>query len=105
MYAGFLKDKSRNLSKIVSVLRSASVERFDVSRMRDFFKVLQTAINPKNPVMLNKKSARWFDSESSSYMKTAFSFPFWFINLLIAGFSTLPAVDHGLAMIPLMGLH
>ena len=30
-------DKSRNLSKIVSVLRSASVERFDVSRMRDFF--------------------------------------------------------------------
>ena len=29
-------DKSRNLSKIVSVLRYASVERFDVSRMRDF---------------------------------------------------------------------
>ena len=27
---------SRNLSKIVSVLLSASVERFDVSRMRDF---------------------------------------------------------------------
>ena len=32
----FFLDKSRNLSKIVSVLRSASVERFDVSRMRDF---------------------------------------------------------------------
>ena len=32
----FFKDKSRNLSQIVSVLRSASVERFDVSRMRDF---------------------------------------------------------------------
>ena len=30
-------DKSRNLSKIVSVLLSASVERFFVSRMRDFF--------------------------------------------------------------------
>ena len=33
----FFKDKSCNLSKIVSVLRSASVERFFVSRMRDFF--------------------------------------------------------------------
>ena len=32
----FFLDKSRNLSKIVSVLRSASVERFDFSRMRDF---------------------------------------------------------------------
>ena len=32
----FLKDKSRNLFKIVSVLRSASVERLFVSRMRDF---------------------------------------------------------------------
>ena len=31
-----LLDKSRKLSKIVSVLQSASVERFDVSRMRDF---------------------------------------------------------------------
>ena len=30
-------DKSLNLSKIVSVLRSASVKRFNVSRMRDFF--------------------------------------------------------------------
>ena len=30
-------DKSCNLSKIVSVLLSASVERFFVSRMRDFF--------------------------------------------------------------------
>ena len=30
-------DKSPKLSKIVSVLRSASVERFDVSCMRDFF--------------------------------------------------------------------
>ena len=29
--------KSRNLSKIVSVLLSASVERVGVSRMRDFF--------------------------------------------------------------------
>ena len=29
-------DKSRKLSKIVSVLQSASVERFNVSRMRDF---------------------------------------------------------------------
>ena len=33
----FLKDKSCNLSKIVLVLQSASVERFDVSRMRDFY--------------------------------------------------------------------
>ena len=32
----FLLDKSRKLSKIVSVLQSASVERFNVSRMRDF---------------------------------------------------------------------
>ena len=32
----FFVDKSRNLSKIVSVLPSAAVERFDVSRMRDF---------------------------------------------------------------------
>ena len=31
-----LLDKSRILSKIVSVLRSASVERFNVFRMRDF---------------------------------------------------------------------
>ena len=41
------RKKSRNLSKIVSVLLSASVERFDVSRMRDFFKehsVLQWVI-------------------------------------------------------------
>ena len=30
-------DKSGKLSKIVSVLQSASVERFDVSRMRAFF--------------------------------------------------------------------
>ena len=35
MYFFFL-DKSRNLSKIVSVLLSASVERFFVSRLRDF---------------------------------------------------------------------
>ena len=34
----FFLDKSRKLSKIVSVLQSASVERFDVSRMRDFLK-------------------------------------------------------------------
>ena len=33
----YFLDKSRNLSKIVSVLLSASVERFDISRMRDFF--------------------------------------------------------------------
>ena len=58
-----------------------------------------------HPVLLNKNSARSFDSESSSSMKRTFSFPFWFINLVIAGFSTLPAVDLGLAMIPLMGLH
>ena len=32
----FFLDKSRKLSKIVLVLRSASVKRFDVSRMRDF---------------------------------------------------------------------
>ena len=32
----FFLDKSHKLSKIVSVLQSASVERFDVSRMRDF---------------------------------------------------------------------
>ena len=32
----FFLDKSGKLSKIVSVLQSASVERFDVSRMRDF---------------------------------------------------------------------
>ena len=30
-------DKTRELSKIVSVLQSASVERFNVSHMRDFF--------------------------------------------------------------------
>ena len=35
----FFLDKSRKLSKIVSVLRSASVERFDVSRMRDFHRI------------------------------------------------------------------
>ena len=35
-YFYFFLDKSRKLFKIVSVLRSASVERFDVSRMRDF---------------------------------------------------------------------
>ena len=32
----FFLDNSRKLSKIVSVLQFASVERFDVSRMRDF---------------------------------------------------------------------
>ena len=32
----FFKGKSRNLSKLVLVLLSASVERFFVSRMRDF---------------------------------------------------------------------
>jgi hypothetical protein len=33
----FYKDKSRNLSKIVLVLLSASVERVGVSRMQFFF--------------------------------------------------------------------
>ena len=33
----FLKDKSRNLPKIVLVRLSASIERFFVSRMRDFY--------------------------------------------------------------------
>ena len=33
----FFKDKSRNLSKIVSVLVSASVDRFFVSHMRDLY--------------------------------------------------------------------
>ena len=33
----FFLDKSRKLSKIVLVLQSASVERFDVSSMRDFY--------------------------------------------------------------------
>ena len=36
-FFSFFLDKSRNLSKFVSVLLSASVERFNVSRMRDFF--------------------------------------------------------------------
>ena len=36
-FSFFFLGKSRKLSKIVSVLQSASVERFDVSRMRDFF--------------------------------------------------------------------
>ena len=35
----FLKDKSHNLFKFVSVLLSASVERVGVSRMRDFFNI------------------------------------------------------------------
>ena len=47
LYAGFFFDKSCNLSKIVSVLRSASVERFDVSRMQDFFFfILQNILCP-----------------------------------------------------------
>ena len=36
-FSFFFLDKSRKLSKILLVLQSASVERFDVSRMRDFF--------------------------------------------------------------------
>ena len=36
----FFLVKSLKLSKIVLVLRSASVERFDVSRMRDFYIIL-----------------------------------------------------------------
>ena len=35
--AFFLKDKSRNLFKLVSVLLSAAVERVGVSRMRDSY--------------------------------------------------------------------
>ena len=45
-------DKSRNLSKIVSVLLSASVERIFVSRMRDFL-ILFTKLHgqiAKNPL-------------------------------------------------------
>ena len=34
----FFLDKSRKLSKIVSVLQFASVVRFNVSRMRDFYR-------------------------------------------------------------------
>ena len=41
IYFNFFLEKSRKLSKIVLVLRSASVERFDVSRARDFWQVLQ----------------------------------------------------------------
>ena len=37
LFFSFFLDKSCKLSKIVSVLRSALVERFDVSRMLDFF--------------------------------------------------------------------
>ena len=40
----FFLDKSRKLSKILSVLQSASVERFDVSRMRDFYMAVSNAI-------------------------------------------------------------
>jgi len=42
----FFLDKSRKLSKIVSVLQSASVERFDVSRMRDFLLVKRNNFQP-----------------------------------------------------------
>ena len=37
LFIFFFKDKSCNPSKIVSVLLSASVERFDVSSVRDFY--------------------------------------------------------------------
>ena len=42
----FFLDKSRNLSKFVSVLLSASVERVGVSRIRDFF-LINHATSPK----------------------------------------------------------
>ena len=59
----FFLDKSRKLSKIVSVLQSASVERFDVSRMRDFFssaivfschQAISTQFSSQNLVLLLK---------------------------------------------------
>ena len=40
----FFKDKSRHLSKIISVLLSASVERFFVSRMQDFFTTIKLTL-------------------------------------------------------------
>ena len=42
----FFLEKSRKLSKFVSVLLSASVKRFDVSRMRYFF-LINHATSPK----------------------------------------------------------
>ena len=48
----FFLDKSRNLSKIVSVLLSASVERFFVSRMRDFCITLRLLVNPLIPAFI-----------------------------------------------------
>ena len=44
-FLSFFVDKSQKLSKIVSVLGSASVKRFDVSRMRDFFLLIKKMIN------------------------------------------------------------
>ena len=49
----FFIDKSRKLSKIVSVLQSASVERFDVSRMRDFHR-----IGPSGPIRSSSRDVR-----------------------------------------------
>ena len=40
VFVCFSSDKSRNLFKFVLVLLSASVERVDISRMRDFFRGL-----------------------------------------------------------------
>ena len=44
----FLKDKSSNLLKIVSVLLSAPVERVGVSRMLDFFFYLKAELKLKS---------------------------------------------------------
>ena len=44
-FLNFFLYKSRKFSKIVSVLRSALVERFFVSRMQDFFKEYYTILN------------------------------------------------------------
>ena len=46
LYFFLLLDKSRNLSKFVSVLLSASIERVGVSRMWDFF-LINHATFPK----------------------------------------------------------
>ena len=58
----FFCDKLRNLSKIVSVLLSASVERFFVSRMQDF-------LNPSLREAFQKKSVSvWFFSKGGGVM-------------------------------------
>ena len=50
----FFIDKSHNLSKIVSVLLSASVERLDVPRMRDFYRMF----TPMSYVMCHVSGVR-----------------------------------------------